>query len=140
MSKTRKPSEEAKIVTQYLWEHHRTSLQWRRVRLGVLPNKELNRMYSVLLRWADAIFIEDGTVTIIEAKLTPRADAVGQLLLYKELFVNTPEFQQYWNAEVKLMFLCPRMDLALAELCSKQNITYELYNPEGTTGNIQGVL
>lgn len=86
-------------------------------------------MYMVTLRWADAIVVKDGNVSIIEAKLTPRADAVGQLMLYEKLFRETPEFKVYWNNPIQKVFLCPKLDLALAELCSEKDIKYEVYNP-----------
>lgn len=126
---TEKPLKESELVNKFLWEKYRTNLQWRRVRLGVLPSKELSRMYMVTLRWADAIVIHEGNVLIIEAKLSPRADAVGQLLLYEKLFKNTPEFKQYWNNPIKKVFLCPKLDTQLAELCSEKEIEYVVYDP-----------
>ena len=123
---------ESELVNSYLWEYHRTSLQWRRVRLGVVPTHELARMYMVTLRWADAIYVENREVYIVEAKLTPRADAVGQLLLYKELFRQTLEFKEFWPYPINMVFLCPRMDLNLAELCSKHDIKYVIYDPRKT--------
>lgn len=120
---------ESELVNKYLWEYHRTSLQWRRVRLGAVPTHEMARMYLVTLRWADAIYIEDGCVNIVEAKLKPRADAVGQLLLYKELFRQTLEFKDFWPLKINMVFLCTRPDLNLAELCSKHDIKYVIYDP-----------
>ena len=118
---------ESQMVTKWLWEKHRTSLQWRRQRLGVLPDKAMNRMYMTLLRWADAIFIEKGIVHIVEAKLRPDLGAIGQLEGYRELFRNTPEFQQYWDHPIKLIFLCPIFDTTMAEMCSKKGIEYVIY-------------
>lgn len=120
---------ESELVNQWLWSYHRLSPQWRRVRLGVVPNHEMAREYSVLLRWADAVFIEDGVVNIVEAKLRPMADAIGQLQLYETLFRNTPEFQQYWNHPIKLIFLTTMLDIAVSELCSKLNIAYVIFEP-----------
>ena len=120
---------ESSLVNQWLWEFHRVHPQWRRVRLGVMPSHELGRMYMVLLRWADAIFIEDQTVNIVEAKLRPKADAIGQLLLYRDLFQVTPEFADYKHYTIKLIFLTTMMDLAIANLCSKQGIDYVVYEP-----------
>lgn len=123
---------ESALVNQWLWDKHRTALQWRRVRLGTLPTHELARMYMVLLRWADAIFFEDDTIHIVEAKLRPKADAVGQLLLYKKLFRNTPEFKEYWEKRIKLIYLTTMPDLALIELCKEKDIEYVIYEPKET--------
>jgi hypothetical protein len=121
---------EAKLVNDWLWTFHPTSLQWRRVRLGIVPDKEYAKMYMVILRWADAIFIEDGKVHIVEAKLRPDAGAIGQLEHYKDLFTRTPEFQQYWNYPIELILLTPYLDLELVALCSKKGIRYEHYVPK----------
>lgn len=124
-----KDLKESELVNMFLWEYHRTCPQWRRVRLGVVPTHELARMYMVTLRWADAIYIEGGEVFIVEAKLRPDAGAIGQLLLYKDLFGQTLEFMDYWPLKVNMIFLCTRPDLNLAEQCSKHDIKYVIYDP-----------
>ena len=122
---------ESDLVNNYLWEMYRGKLQWRRVRLGVVPNKQFARMYSVTLRWADAIVYdaEKGEVIIIEAKLTTNAGAIGQLELYREQFLVTPEFSALRDKKIRLVFLCPILDAALAELCTKKAIDYVIWPP-----------
>ena len=121
---------ESELVNKWLWEFHPTSLQWRRVRLGVVPDKDIARAYMVILRWADAVFVENGVVTIVEAKLRPNAGAIGQLEHYKMLFGRTPEFSQYWNYPIELVLLANYMDLEIVELCSKKDIKYVFYQPK----------
>ena len=118
---------ESELVNKWLWEFHPSSLQWRRVRLGIVPDKELAREYMVILRWADAVFIEGGVVYIVEAKLRPNAGAIGQLEHYKMLFGGTPEFSQYWNYPIELILLTNYMDLEIVELCSQKGIKYEFW-------------
>jgi len=118
---------ESELVNKWLWEFHPSSIQWRRVRLGIVPDKELAREYMVILRWADAVFIENGTVYIVEAKLRPNAGAIGQLEHYKMLFGRTPEFSQYWNYPIELILLTNYMDLEIVELCSQKGIKYEFW-------------
>lgn len=121
---------ETDLLNTWLWAKHRTDLQWRRVRLGVLPTKALARMYMVLLRWADAIVIYDNLVNIVEAKLRPSPGAIGQLELYKKLFYQTPEFTAYRNWKVRLVLLTTLLDVAIAELCSEKGIVYEIWTEE----------
>ncbi len=123
------PIKESTLVNKWMSEKHATALQWRRVRLGIVPDKEQARMYSVILRWADAIFVEDDTVFIVEAKLRPSAEAFGQLELYEQLFRKTPEFQQFWNLPIKLVFLTMMLDQELWEHAERKGIKYEIYNP-----------
>ena len=120
---------ESVLVNRWIAKFHRTALQWTRVRLGIPANPEEAKLYSVLLRWADAIFIEDGVVHIIEGKLRPELGAIGQLEGYKELFAVTPEFSVYANWPINLILLSPVMDLGIAQICSKKGITYEVWAP-----------
>ncbi len=121
---------ESVLLTKWLAMFHRTSPQWKRVRLGQVANPEEAKLYSVLLRWADAVFLEEGIVYIVEAKLRPDLGALGQLEGYKELFKVTPEFQQYWLWPIKLILLSPVVDLNIAELCEKKDISCEVWKPE----------
>ena len=121
---------ESDLVNKWVWTFHPTCLQWRRVRLGVVPTKEAAREYLVILRWADLVFVEDGKVYIVEAKLRPTAGAIGQLEHYKMLFGRTPEFSQYWNYPIELILLTNYMDLEVVELCSMKGIKYEFYQPK----------
>ena len=124
---------ESVLLTRWLAEFHRTSVQWKRVRLGIPANPAEAKLYSVLMRWADAIFIEDGAVNIVESKLRPDLGTIGQLEGYKDLFYVTPEFVQYANWPVKLILLASVMDLGIAQICAKKGITYEVYKPVGWT-------
>ena len=118
---------ESDLVNKWVSTFHRTALQWRRVRLGQVATKEEAKMYSVILRWADLIFVENGEVNIVEAKLRPNLGTIGQLEGYRELFKVTPEFQQYWNYPINLILLTSYLDLNMVELCTKKGIRYEYY-------------
>ena len=121
---------ESVLLTKWLATFHRTAPQWKRVRLGQAAGKEEAAYYKVILRWADAIFLEDGAVHIVEAKLRPSLGAIGQLEGYKELFKVTPEFSAYWNWPVKMILLSATLDLNVAELCKKKDITCEVWKPK----------
>ena len=121
---------ESVLVNRWLAKFHRTSPQWTRVRLGIPANPEEAKLYSVLLRWADAIFIEKGFVHIVEGKLRPEFGTIGQLEGYKELFKVTPEFDQYKNWPIKMIILSPVMDFSTAQIATKKGIIYEVWAPE----------
>ena len=121
---------ESEFLLKYLWFEHREDPQWRRVRVGLVPDHELARMYAVTLRWADAIVLHKGEVLIIESKLRADLGAVGQLLGYKELFRVTPEFSAYKDWPIRLQLLIPFTSLDLVELCSKNDIDYITYTYE----------
>ncbi len=122
---------ESILLTKWLAEFHRTDKQWKRVRLGIPANPEEAKLYSVLLRWADAVVESKGKILIIETKLRPDLGAIGQLEGYKDLFKVTPEFSDYKNWPVEMVLVSPVMDFAIAEIASKKGITYDVYKPEG---------
>jgi len=121
---------ESVLLTAWLAAKHRTSLQWKRVRLGIPANPEEAKLYSVILRWCDAVFIEDGFVNIVEAKLRPDLGTIGQIEGYKELFKVTPEFVSYENWPIRMIILSPVLDLAVTQICSKKGIVYEVWKPK----------
>lgn len=118
---------EANLVTQWLWKHHRTDLQWTRKRLGALPMKELAKMYSVMMRWVDAIFISDGVVYLVEAKLRPGPGAIGQLDFYEKLFPQTLEFSEYRTWPIKKILLTSYADLQMAEWCAEKDVEFIVF-------------
>jgi len=118
------------LLVKWLAKFHRTDLQWRRVRLGQVATKEEAKYYKVILRWADAIFLEDGQVWIVEGKLRPELGAIGQLEGYKKLFPVTPEFSMYKEWPVRMILLSPFLDLNIAELAKDKDIIYEVWEPE----------
>lgn len=95
-----------------------------------MPNPAQAKVFSVLLRWADAVFLEEGNLVIVEAKLRPNFGAIGQLLGYKMLIKATPEFENYVAWPVRLLLLTKEPDLAVTELASKFDIEHEIWNPE----------
>ena len=122
-----KTLKETHVLNAWLWQNHHTDLQWQRVRLGQLPTNEMARMYMVKLRWADAIVISDGFVNIIEAKLKAEPGAFGQLDLYADLFKATPAFMKYWNWPIKKILLSAVLDLNIADLAAKKDVTYVVF-------------
>lgn len=121
---------ETDLLNAWLWQFHRTDVQWRRVRLGVLPTKALARMYMTILRWADAIFLKDGIVHIVEAKLRPDLGAIGQLEGYEKLFKQTPEFSAYQNWPIQKILLTTMRDLNVIQLASDKEIQYVVYTQD----------
>lgn len=121
---------ESVLLTKWLKTFHRTDPQWKRVRLGEVADHEEAKYYKVILRWADAIFLKDGFVNIVEAKLRPSLGAIGQLEGYKKLFPVTPEFSQYKKWPIKLILLSAYLDLNIVELCKDKGIKYEFWKPK----------
>lgn len=121
---------ERKFVNEYI----RTNLfgkEWHtRVWLGTFPPGPEMRDFHLVGRWADLVVFEPNIATIIEAKLEPAAKAVGQLLEYKNMFLETPRFSMHVNDQVNLKLLTSRVDTQVQELCEQQGVDYEVFRPD----------
>jgi len=121
---------ERKFVSEFINTELRDKHWQTRVRLGPLPPGEDARLYMTKLRWADIVTFEPNIVTIFEAKLEPNSKAVGQLLEYKNLFFQSPHFQQYATAQVNLVFLTSRIDTSVQEVCEANGVEYRVFRPD----------
>jgi len=103
----------------------------RRAALGPTSVPMVNKDLGVVTRWADAIVFEPNLVTIIEFKLEPKGDAVGQLDLYAQMFGQTLGFQQYWDRPIHKLLVTTRVDDAVQELAVSHDIEYKVFRPKG---------
>lgn len=121
--------EEGKLVNEWLQQFYPNSLQWKKVRLGSLPDVALAKMYTSALRWADAIVVEDGKVLIIEAKLERQIAAISQLEIYSRLFRETPEFSAYRSYPIRQILVVPYIESDVKAMCAEKNIEYIVFTP-----------
>ena len=122
---------EKKYTNDFFKEHFVDCHVQRRAALGPSQVPMINTQLGVITRWADAIVFEPMLITIIEFKLEPKGDAVGQLDLYEQMFGQTPAFQQYWDRQIKKLLVTTRVDDHVQELAESHNIEYKVFRPEG---------
>jgi len=120
---------EARYVNEWLAIKHPAAPQWKRQRLGPVATQEQARLLSVTLRWVDAIFIKDGIVHLVEAKLKPDAKAIIQLRMYDSLFPQTPQFMTWWNFPRRKILVTTREDPEVQKLAIQDGVIYEVFNP-----------
>lgn len=125
-----KQQNEAKWVNEWSAIDHPDCLQWTRVRLGPWATKDQARIYMTTLKWCDHIFVKDGVVHIVEAKLRKLSEAVGQLEMYAKLFPETPMFSEYRNLPIRMILLAPREDADVQEMCRIKGIEYLVFCPD----------
>lgn len=97
--------------------------------MGPIPSGAATNLVGVIRRWADAVFFENDTIYIIEAKIGPDVGAIAQLELYRNLFPKTPEFSLWKDKPIKLIFLTTIMDKAAKQLAESKGIEYITYSP-----------
>lgn len=121
---------ENRLLYEWCIKNYPKALQWRRVRVGPIPKSPEEKLYGVLRRWVDAVIFTGKKVILVEAKIRPHPDAIGQLLLYNELFPKTPEFSQLKDYPRELVFLTTKEDNAVRNLCRQHNIKFVVYRPK----------
>jgi len=121
-------------INDYMQQFHPTNLQWRNVRLGPLPNVPLAKLYTITLRFVDAIYVDKDGVHLVEAKLVNQLSGIAQLELYKKLFLDTPEFSEYHNKPIFLHLVVPRAEPEVQRMCQERGIAYEVYKPSWYEG------
>ena len=121
---------EKRLITEWLWQFHREHQQWKRIRLGQVPTRDMAQLYKVGLFWADAIVFDPPHLLIVEAKIRPSLAAIGQLEAYRELLKVTPEFEQFRGNPIRLVLLTTIEDRNVRRFCEDKGIEYIIFKPE----------
>ena len=117
---------ERMLRTKFAAKLPETIPRWYNVRLGPYHDQEKSKQYSVLQHYADLIYIENNVVWINEFKVRGQAEAVGQLLNYKNLFPQTIEFDFAKAFPIMLQLVTNQHKTEIMELCNKHGIMYEV--------------
>ena len=121
---------ETRLRNEYIWEHYRDNVYWKNATLGQVADQERANIFKVLLRRADAIVLINGNPTIIEFKMFPKLEGLGELIEYKKLFYKTPRFSEYYGKEVGLIFVTTYLDTNLKETMAEHGIKYVIFAPD----------
>ena len=115
---------EMQYVNMWLKEFHPNALIYPRMRVG-----QSNSLTGAERLWPDKIFIEDGVVNILEAKIKPVSSGIGQLLGYNMLFPKTPEFFFAKEYPRKMVLLTALHNETIEAMAKEHNIEYVVYRP-----------
>lgn len=85
-------------------------------------------------RWVDAVFFENSTVNIVEAKMNPDPGVFSQLVHYARKFRLDPNFGQYANWPMNLIALVYSDDPSVAVEAAWYGVNWIVYSP-----NLDGV-
>jgi hypothetical protein len=99
---------------------------------GAFPidDPALLRMARVRNRWVDAVMIENGRPTIIEAKLEPDPGVYSRLFHYARKFRSDPQFRQFSNVPLSLHALIYHEDPSVAVEAPFYGVRWENYQPQ----------
>jgi hypothetical protein len=109
-----------------------------RARLGRLPEGAYTvekmgispMLYTVIRHWADAlIFTEDRNI-IVEGKLKLKPEAVGQILVNRDLFKETPDYADRWDLPTDCIIVYAIGDPDTEKIALGHGIKLERYTPK----------
>ena len=129
---------EERLVSEWVAVTYPRARYRLRTRLGPLPelSPELEAMgisrniYTVVRHWADClVFLQDKTV-IVEGKIRWKPEGLGQLITYRRMFFETPEYTDRWDLPVELVALYAYITPDNMELLKDFEITPVEYRPK----------
>jgi hypothetical protein len=128
---------EWRLLSYWLAQFHPNADISMNVRLGpklsrktALSLSELPSTVSrVFHRYADAVFVESGEATIVEAKLDPDPGIFSQLIHYARLFRMDASFTQFASKPLHLVALVYSDDPTVAIEAPMYGIKWEVYQP-----------
>jgi len=106
------------------------------LRLGP-PPLEARRMYPELpeayfrvwKKWADAVVVTSDRIILVEGELRRPVVALGEILTYRDLVIQTPELEPYKDLPVEMHLVTPREDPDLMAQAEKQGVKVVIYKP-----------
>jgi hypothetical protein len=110
---------------------------WMRLRLGratplnpdLAGDPGIEGALRAFSRWADAVVVTRDELILVEAKVRSSPNAIGQLMLYRDLVPGTPELAGYLDRPLVLQLLVAVEDPAVTRLCAQAGIRHVVYRP-----------
>lgn len=99
---------------------------------GLVEEKGLERALRESAPWrprVDALVEESGRLVLVEAEIRQPRNAVGNLLVYRNLVDTTPELRAYWGRPTGMVLLMPWTNATIDAMARTAGIRVEIYNP-----------
>ena len=128
---------EARLAAEWASLRHPGAQLEFRAWLGPMPTgldsgqyKVFNpRLYEVLGKWADVIACYPDRAVLAEVKLKLRPEALGQLIIYRDLFRVTPRFSAWRDLPLQSICVYAIGDQHTEIALAKANIETEQFSP-----------
>lgn len=118
------------LLEKYLDINYPDFERYTNVPIGYRDDWKHEMMYRVTRKRADAVVIKSDKVFLIEAKLKPKPEGIGQLLVYENILFGTPKFSEYEGYPIIPIYLVPRSDSDVKEVCHQLGIKFEVFTPD----------
>lgn len=106
-------------------------------RLGPVPQSAIGlrlspaeiRQLSVRNSYADALLVEGGQLTVVEASVDPDPGKLSQVLYYARLIPRTADLARYRDVPIVPVWLCGLTNPVMAELANELKVQFVVYSP-----------
>lgn len=138
MAGRRNVQREERLLGEFLAHDFPDARILTRVRLGptVIPPGMVDlspaevRILRNVNRWIDAVVVTDAATILVEAKVLPSPDVIGQLQLYELLARRDPELEPFLDRPLKKLTVWGFEDPNLAEVARAHGIEVRIFQPE----------
>ena len=128
---------DTRYVAEYVALTWPDSPHWFNVRLGPAPPElrgrypgiDVERWAKVWARAADALVLDGDTCWIVEGELRRPVEALGELVVYRELINQTESLRSLWHLRPRCLILTPLPDPTLEVVLRKLDIESVSYRP-----------
>lgn len=121
---------ERRLLGEWLWEFHRETPVIYNAPMGDYNVEKGYKIYNVKAPRADAIYLEDDEIYIVEAKVVDEFKGIAELENYKRLFKRTAHFMPWHDKKVNLILLVAREKPDVTEMCEEKDILKVIYTPD----------
>lgn len=130
---------ERRLVSEWASQTYPTALKMFNLRVGAgqptladsgLSDAAWRGTVGNLRRFVDCLVVLPDHLLQVEAKIIARPDAVGQLLLYKQLIPHTPEIADIATLPIRSVLLCAIEDPAVTMMAKDHDIDVVVFHPE----------
>jgi len=137
MGKRQYTNREWKLLSWWLALYHPRAEILMNVRVGPTlpltgvhnPTPAEQQVSRVRNRWLDAIYIEDGVVNLVEAKIEPDPGIFSQLIHYARKFRADPTFKEFAQAPLTLTALVYHDDPSVAVEAPWYGVRWMVFQP-----------
>lgn len=121
---------ERRLLGEWLWEFHRETPVIFNAPMGDYSEEKGYREYNVKAPRADAVYLEDDEIYIVEAKIVDEFKGIAELENYKRLFKRTAQFTPWHEKKVNLILLVAREKPDVTETCEEKEILKAIFTPD----------
>ncbi|MGH7745788.1 MAG: hypothetical protein ACREQ5_13545 [Candidatus Dormibacteria bacterium] len=128
---------EWKLLSWWLATYHPHAAIAMNVRVGpTAPVAQLagvaqppDGLLRVRNRWVDALFVENGELYVVEAKLEPDPGIFSQLIHYARKIRADPNYSEYANTRIRMIALVYHDDPSVAIEAPWYGVQWVVYQP-----------